>query len=353
MSIETQDRYGPNRGPGRRFTEHDPRNLRYLSRPLLDAAAVEDRNVFWALPGTGGPFPLDQGEEGACTGFGEAHELAVGPVQFPNVTNDTAMARYRRNQEVDAAAGRAFADGATVAATMDAALTDGLITGYLWNKGVADTVRALQVGPVAIGIDWSEGQYTAGPDGLVTVSGQWVGGHFILLVGRQVEDIADSAWNLPPLVKKYGPGTWWLNSWGSQYGIGLVPTGATIGCGFIPDDTLAELLERQGESVSQRDYFVTPDPVPVPDPDPSPDPADPTPVVPTPVDPVPVPPVPTPDDPTPDPVTPTPDPVDPDPTPDPRRPRPHRPRRPRPGDRWDVWQKWWQWEAQHDKRHRR
>lgn len=323
---ETQDRYGPNRGPGRRFTEHDPRNLRYLSRPLLDAAAVTDRNVFWALPDTGGPFPLDQGQEGECTGYGEAHELAVGPVQFPGVTNATGHARYLRNQQVDRAAGRAFSDGATVAGTMDAARADGLITGYLWNKGVADTVRALQVGPVAIGIDWSEGQYTAGPDGVVTVSGQWVGGHFILLVGRQVEDVADPAWNLPPMVKKYGPGTWWLNSWGRQYGIGLIPTGATIGCGFVPDDTLALLLDRQGESVSQRDYFVSPDPTPTPTPSP-----------------MPVPPVPVPVPPTPTPVpTPTPAPA---PAPDPRRP--HRPRRPRPGDRWDVWLKWWEYEQRH------
>lgn len=308
----TEDRYGPMPGElGRRFTEHNDANLRYLTRPLLDAAEISDddsTNVFWPFPD--GPFPLDQQREGSCTGHGSAHELAAGPIQVPGMTNDVGLELYRRNQEFDRREGRNFPDGATVRATCQALLTDKRITGYLWNKGAADTIRSMRVGPVAIGIDWSEGQYRTGTDGLVKVSGDWVGGHFIILAGRQVTDEG-----MPPalqLVKKYGPGVWWPNTWGVKgYGIALPQLNLPGGAGFVPDETLDKLLDRQGESVTFRDFLVAPEPAPVPTPPPVP--------VPVPV-------------PTPTPVVPTPTPA---------------PPRPRPGDPWQVWLAWWKWQQQH------
>lgn len=303
----TEDRYGPMPGElGRRFTEHAEENLRYLTRPLLDAAQVDDdsTNVWWPFPTTGGgPFPLDQAKEGGCTGWGSAHELAAGPIQVPGMTNAVALALYRRNQEEDRRAGRFFDAGATVAATCKALLADHRITGYLWNKGAADTIRALRVGPVALGIDWSNAQYKTGDDGLVTVDNDWVGGHFIVLAGRQVVDEP----GLPPVVKRYGPGVWWPNTWGDSYGVALPQLNLRKGAGFVPDDTLAELLDRQGESVTFRDFLVAPEPAPVKP------------------EPVPVPPV--------------------VPTPPPPGPTPAPPRRPRPGDPWAVWITWWKWQA--------
>lgn len=307
----TEDRYGPEMPGelGRRFTEHSEQNLRFLTRPLLDAADItdaDDRNVWWPFPDFGGPYPLDQIKEGSCTGHGSAHELAAGPVQVPGMTNAVGLELYRANQAEDRAEGRNFPDGATVRATCRALLKANRITGYLWNKGTTDTLRALRVGPVALGIDWSEGQYKTAADGLMRVSGRWVGGHFIVLCGRQVTDDG-----VPPalrLVGRHGPGSWVVNTWGTKYGVAHPLLNVPKGAGFVPDDTLDALLDRQGESVSLRDYFVAAPP----------EPAKPAPI------------------PTPPPTPPTP------PAPGPRRPRP--------GDPWQVWLDWWRWTQQHKRK---
>jgi len=312
VTTPTDDRYRPEMPGelGRRFAGHSDDNLRFLSRPLLDAAGIEDvddQNVWWPFP-TEGTFPLDQLKEGSCTGHGSAHELAQGPVQVPGMTNAAGLELYRANQAEDRREGRVYDSGATVRATCQALLRAHRVTGYVWNKGLADTVRALRVGPVALGIDWSASQYETTAAGLVVVGGEWVGGHFIVLGGRQVTDDG-----MPPalqLVRKFGPGSWWVNTWGRKYGVGVPQLGVTKGCGFVPDDKLDLLLSRQGESVSLRDYFVAPPP---------------TPVKPEPI-PVPVP-------------TPTPAPA---PTPAPPRPRP--------GDPWAVWLAWWKWQQAQGKK---
>lgn len=314
---------------GRRFTRHDPRNLRpqHLARTAL-AGRVEITTTYWPMPD--GPFPLDQGAEGACTGFGEAHELAAGPVVFPGIDRAYAEERYRRNREMDASMGYRFPDGATVEGTMKAAVADGLMSGYAWCQGPADVELALMAGPVCLGISWWDGMYETDPNGLVRLSGPIVGGHFITVLARVIGH------------PRFGNGYWWLNSWGPAYGVAVPELNARGGCGFVPDDVMAELLSsaNDGEAVIPKDYLpAVPEPEP---PAPAPEPAP----VPVPV-PVPDPPVPAP---TPEPE-PTPDPA-PEPEPEPDGPKPHKPhdpepRRPRPGDAWHVWRDWMAWRRRH------
>jgi hypothetical protein len=233
------------RGLGRRFVGHDPRNLNYLSRPLLDARAVVRKDTYWAMP-PGWGFPLDQGNTPECTGFGFAHEAAIGPVTIPGVDTSWAHRRYLRNVEEDHKAGRFFGGGATVEATMLAAKIDSITSGYVWHLGLNDTIDALcAVGPQCLGTVWKTAMFDPRPDGLLRVSGGDEGGHFYLLVAR-VE-------NHP----RFGPGCWMLNSWG-VWGVGVPQCGLTTGCAFVVDADLAILLGEDGESVAARDIYTVP-----------------------------------------------------------------------------------------------
>lgn len=230
---------------GRRFVGHDPRSLRFGTRPLLDARRLLDQDRYWLMP-AGGSYPLDQGAEPSCTGFGSAHEYVLGPVQVPGIDAAFARARYQRNVEVDRAAGRFFDGGATVLATMDAAKADGLITGYAWNFGLLDTIDTLvNIGPVCLGTDWPQSMFEPDGDGLLTVAGQSAGGHFWVLAGRVREH------------PRWGPGCWMVQSWG-RWGVGVSQLGLRTGCGFVRDADLERLLADSGESVVMRDFFDQP-----------------------------------------------------------------------------------------------
>jgi hypothetical protein len=227
---------------GRIFAGYDERNRSFPVRELLPAGAVQRKPTFWAMPN--GPYPLDQGREGACTGFGMAQELAAGPVVFPNVDNAYAMARYRRNQEEDRKMGLNFPDGATVLATMKAAKADNLITGYRWCFGVDDVVDTLcTTGPVCLGISWRSAMFHTSDEGKVSIDGQEVGGHFIDLLGYDEHPV-------------WGPVAPWINSWGFSYGVSEPRLNVHKGIGWLALSDLATLLAADGEAVVPSDYFA-------------------------------------------------------------------------------------------------
>lgn len=243
-------------GLGRRFTGHDPRSRAFGVRPLLGPPVRLP--TFWSMPE--GVWPLDQGSEGACTGYGIAHELAAGPVVIPDVDDAYARMRYQRNRAVDRELGNDFPDGATVLATMKAAQTDGLISGYRWCFGVDDVVDTVcTVGPVCLGIDWMSGMYDVGPGGRVLVEGALAGGHFITILGYDVHRV-------------WGPCVLWLNTWGASYGVRENRLGVPAGVGWLTLPDLARLLAANGEAVIPADFFAAPEPTPAPTPAPEPEP---------------------------------------------------------------------------------
>jgi hypothetical protein len=239
----TEDRIDPRLG--RRFVGHDPANLDYLTRPLMARRQLADVDRYWPMP----PYltePLNQGNSPECTGYGTAHELALGPVQIGAMTGMYAHQRYLRNVQTDRAAGRYFNGGATVAATMQAAKTDRIITGYLWNRGPADTLDALMnVGPVCLGTVWRDGMFDPDDGGLLHCTGADAGGHFYVL-GARVR-------NHPA----FGAGSWIVQSWG-RWGVGVEQLGLSTGCAFLRDADLADLLAHTGESTIMRDFFAEP-----------------------------------------------------------------------------------------------
>lgn len=206
----------------------DPRSRahRAASPRMLTA---RPRSYRWAVRTVGA---LDQGKEGACTGFGMTAELAARPAEV-DVTGGTghtsdanayAQRLYRAAQGIDRAEGRHYQAGATMLAAAKALARTGKVTEYRWAFGLTDVLTVLgRRGPVVLGIEWWDSMYE--PDGdVVRVAGSVVGGHCILARGVDV------------------PGRRVLlrNSWGEGWGRG--------GDAWIGWDDLDRLLRADGEA---------------------------------------------------------------------------------------------------------
>jgi hypothetical protein len=218
----------------------DERSRGFPVRALLPREVVR-RKTIWELPNN---FPLDQGEEGACVGFGFSGELAAAPVVIPT-DNQFAFDLYARAQAEDQKMGNVWDEGASMLAGAKACKLAGHVSSYRWAFGVDDVIDTLcAVGPVVIGIDWYSGMYDTTTDGLVQVFGDVVGGHCILLTGF---------WPAHPA---WGDVVLWENSWGLSYGVN--------GRGFIRVADLQRLLSAQGEACVLVDVSRVPVPPPAP-----------------------------------------------------------------------------------------
>lgn len=191
---------------------HDPRSLNYPIRGEVD---VDVSSRQWAP----GPV-LDQGSEGACVGFGWSGELACEPVRIV-VSNASAFELYREAKTLDHWPGQGY-EGTSVLAGAKALMRRGQLVKYRWAFGVEDVrVAVLGHGPVVLGIPWYSGMYDA-PGGILNASGDYVGGHCILVTG-------------------YRPGWFRLrNSWGADWGLN--------GSADIKYEDLDFLLDQDGEA---------------------------------------------------------------------------------------------------------
>ena len=212
-------------------SEHDPRSLAYPIRALI-AGQPELKTVVWDTPA-----PLDQGQEGACVGFGWTGNVLSKPesvdltkltaVNIP-VPNDFARFIYAQAQKIDG--NPAPHEGSSVLAGAKEMANLGLVKEYRWALSIQDVVDTLVTsGPVVLGIDWHQGMYDA-PGGVLTVDGPIVGGHCILAHGYSVkgEAFPDEG------------GIRLLNSWGADWGDG--------GHAWIRVSALEHLLKTNGEA---------------------------------------------------------------------------------------------------------
>lgn len=186
-----------------RHLEHDARSRFW---------AVEDRlfgpvnTVYWIRHT---PI-LDQGNLGSCTGEAMAGALGCDPLIGTAKPEDRgqplALSLYELATQLDGFPGQYPPDdtGSSGLAVAKAAKQLGYIGAYHHAFTTLGMLRALQHGPVIIGINWYQGFDTPDTDGIISISGDVRGGHEVVIRGYDHDEAllhGDNSW---------GPG------WGAQ-----------------------------------------------------------------------------------------------------------------------------------------
>lgn len=165
-----------------RVPYYDKRSKEYPIRELIDVT-LPRRDRTWTVP-----FTLDQGSEGACTGFSVMTEAIAGPivVRFDNAENAGRLARqvYYRAREIDEWPGENYEGSSVLAATKAAIEIASVYREYRWALGpgaeaaendLAATI--CQWGPSVLGTWWRSGMFEPDADGFLRYEGSYVGGH--------------------------------------------------------------------------------------------------------------------------------------------------------------------------------
>lgn len=174
-----------------RLISFDERSRDFPIRTMV--ADKPRRSYTWAIN-----VSLDQGNEGACVGFGWSHELAAKPAVH-SVTNQTALALYHQAQTLDEWPGEAY-EGTSVLAGAKAVQANGFMAEYRWAFGENDLALAVGYkGPAVLGVNWKTGMddMTVDPAGRrwAHVTGDIRGGHCFIVHGYSKPLNAYKAWN--------------------------------------------------------------------------------------------------------------------------------------------------------------
>lgn len=181
------------------------------------------------------PLNLDQGSEGACTGFAVTHAWACAMRKkgedISPATESLARMWYYRAQQLDPWPGEDY-EGSSVLAAVQAAQETGHVADYRWGFSLRDLELGLQEGPAVAGLRWHEGSASPTEDGQCRLTGDVRGGHAIVIMG------VEPKWRRF-LIK---------NSWGEKWG--------RFGDCWMAYRHMEELLGMAGEIVFPR--FVMP-----------------------------------------------------------------------------------------------
>lgn len=167
---------------------------------------------------------LDQGQEGACTGFGEEHVLALSP--YPQTTTDQiAQSVYHRARFLDEWPGEAY-EGSSVNGAMLAAREMGRVKSWKWAKTGAEIRHGLSYhGAGEAGTWWYDGMFDSDSTNHIHPVGMKAGGHAYAVAG----------WRMVGTRRRY----WIENSWG--------PTWGNNGGAWIWEDEFLMLIADDGE----------------------------------------------------------------------------------------------------------
>lgn len=193
---------------------HDPRNRDFGVAPVPEVGPGRRAAIAWPVAPV-----MNQGADGACVGYAVA--TAAGRPEL-------AEQVYGIAKTLDQYPGEAYS-GTSVTAGAKAAKALELITEYRWAFGVDEVVDALlNVGPVVLGLYWTEGMRDLTGEGHMTHSGRPIGGHCTLAVAYTPHGPDD----VPAVLIQ--------NSWGPDWGID--------GRAWLNVSDLTTLLQRQGEA---------------------------------------------------------------------------------------------------------
>lgn len=166
---------------GRTFDRVPSQNTTRLVRFALPPTTQQPRSYSWGLYAQ-----LDQGQEGACVGFGWAHELAARPSIVTSITDDVGRALYHDAQSRDEWAGENY-EGTSVDAGAKAVMARGFMSEYRWTQSLNELlVVASRHGPVVMGSWWKDTMFDTDVAGFLDTSGANVGGHCWLVRGVNV-----------------------------------------------------------------------------------------------------------------------------------------------------------------------
>lgn len=167
---------------------------------------------------------LDQGQEGACTGFGAEHTRALSP--YPQVTSDAkAQAVYQEARRQDEWEGEDYS-GSSVNGAMRAERLFGQIKSWKWATTVREAKHGVSYhGAGELGVWWYEGMWDTDENGFIHATGEKVGGHALAYAGYKTINGA-VAHRLE-------------NSWG--------PTWGDRGGAWISQEDFSALLTDEGE----------------------------------------------------------------------------------------------------------
>lgn len=178
-----------------------------VSVGMLQQVFLEKLPRYWQP----GRVITDQGQEGACVGFGVVNEAMASPNRQLRSYRSTDADRvshevYNAAKTIDEWEGVDY-EGTSVRAGMLVGRQQGWWEGFRWAMNMAELRAALEEGPVVLGIDWTEDAYDA-PKGVLKFTGEVVGGHCILATGYK-----------PYHPAFRGPAYRLRNSWGKDWGV--------------------------------------------------------------------------------------------------------------------------------------
>lgn len=224
-----------------RVPQFDVRSRDYGIRSLIPASSLKNKVWFFG----GAPYRsgqnLDQGNEGACVGFGWTGELISSPsvkrFKSQEIANAYARGFYAEAKKNDEWPGEDY-EGSSVLAGAKVAALRGYIPEYRWAFGIDDLVGAVShIGPVVVGTDWTEDMDNVLPNGLLSGTGGKVrGGHCYLIRGLILNPSKAGGYErlgLDPVLRI-------TNSWGKSYG--------RNGDVFVKVDDFEKLLKNGGEA---------------------------------------------------------------------------------------------------------
>lgn len=163
---------------------------------------------------------LDQGREGACTGFGSEHALALSPYS-KETSNEQAQRVYHRARFLDEWEGENY-EGSSVNGAMLAEREFGRVKSWLWARSTQDIAHALSYhGAGVMGSWWYDGMWNVDINGYVHPTGSQVGGHAYAIGGFETLSDGSRRFRID-------------NSWGLDWGV--------QGSAWITEQDLAMLM---------------------------------------------------------------------------------------------------------------
>jgi len=203
----------------------DERDSMYKMSSLLPKKMPGNTYKYWWTAGWWG----DQGHTPHCVAYSWSHWLAAGPItQKASRTGGKSpidtISLYNEAQKIDRWPGENY-DGTSVRAGAGILKQKGFISSYNWAWDVNTIVDSLlALGPLVVGTWWTYDMFFPNERGIISASGNRIGGHAYLLDGVSVKK---------KMIRI-------KNSWGREWG--------KNGFAYISFDDMDNLIKAQGEA---------------------------------------------------------------------------------------------------------